>query len=117
MKKSAETDSNCLEILLSALNEELSSVVKDKLLPQIRDEVLSQNKGEIEASDSGPAATQGTVCQAVVPTSGQSSSLVPNGVLENREFFCQQNCIITKLEDAIRKHEQSRLEKTHLKRG
>ena len=111
VKTSTETDSNCLDIFLSALNEELPLAVKDKLLPQIRDEILTQNKGELEAPDhGGPAAIlRSHSSQAVVPISDQSS-LVPNGVLENREFLSQQNSLITKLEDAIRMHEQSRLE-------
>ena len=113
VKKSAETDSNCLEIFLSALNEVLPFVIKDKLLTEIRAEVLNQKKGELEAPDGGPAwrFAAGTVHQAIVPFSGQSSSLVPNGVLENQEFLGRQTSLITKLENAIRKHEQSRLEK------
>ena len=117
VKKSFETDSNCLEIFLSALNEELSFVSGGKLLSEIRDEVLNQKKGELEAPDGGPTqrAVAGTVCQAIVPISGHSSSsLVPNGVLENQEFLSQQKSLITKLEDAIRKHEQTHLEKAHL---
>ena len=112
VKKSTETDRSCLEIFLSALNEELPLAVKDKLLQQIRDEILTQNKGELEAPDhSGPtiSRSQSIRSQAVVPISDQTS-LVPNGVLENREFLSQQNSLITKLEDAIRTHEQSRLE-------
>jgi hypothetical protein len=124
VKTSTEADSRCLDIFLSVLNEELPVVVKDKLLPEIRDEILSQNKlRELEAPDDhlrGPVRSLsqtranrvagGTVCQAIVPISGQLSSLVPNGVLENREFLSQQSSLITKLEDAVRKHEQSRLE-------
>ena len=121
VKTSTETDSRCFEIFLTILSEKLPFLV-NKLLPQIK---VDQSETELEAPDhhDGPVrrsqtrrrqrarkVTSGTACQAIVPISGQSSSLVPNGVLDNQEFVIQQSSLITKLEDAIRKHEQSRSE-------
>ena len=82
VKKSTETDSRCLEILLNILEEQLPHAIKDKLLSEIREE--QENS------------------RAVVP----SFHLVPVPNF-SRETEVVQSSLLGRLEDSIRQHERA----------
>ena len=82
VKKSTETDSRCLEILLNILEEQLPHAIKDKLLSEIREE--QENS------------------RAVVP----SFHLVPVPNV-SRETEVVQGSLLGRLEDSIRQHERA----------
>ena len=93
VKKSTETDSRCLEILLHILAEQLPYIIKDKLLSEIREELKKAS--------------------AVVPSSN-TFHLVPVGNVG--ETAIVQNSLLGRLEDAIRQHEHACTEKNMLEK-
>ena len=93
VKKSTETDSRCLEILLHILAEQLPYVIKDKLLSEIREELKKAS--------------------AVVPSSN-TFDLVPVGNVG--ETAIVQKSLLGRLEDAIRQHEHACTEKSMLEK-
>ena len=93
VKKSTETDSRCLEILLHILAEQLPYIIKDKLLSEIREELKKSS--------------------AVVPSSN-TFHLVPVGNVG--ETAIVQNSLLGRLEDAIRQHEHACTEKNMLEK-
>ena len=86
VKKSTETDSRCLELLLNILEEQLPYAIKDKLLSEMREE---------QKNASAPLS-------AVVPR----SHLVPLQVAF-REREVVQGSLLGRLEDSIRQHERA----------
>ena len=97
VKKSTETDSRCLEILLNILDQQLPRTIKEKLLSEIRKE-LNENAN---------------ICRAVVPSS-QTALLVPSEDVP-RESVSLQNSLLGKFEDSIRQHEQKVKDETRIK--
>ena len=93
VKKSTETDSRCLEILLHILAEQLPYVIKDKLLSEIREELKK--------------------VRAVVPSSN-TFHVVPVGNVG--ETAIVQKSLLGRLEDAIRQHEHACTEKSMLEK-
>ena len=96
IKKSTETDSRCLEILLSILDQQLPHGIKDKLLSAIRKELTERDNS----------------CRAVVPLS-QNSQLVASGDFP-KECAVQQSSLLGRLEDSLRQHERACAEKNLL---
>ena len=96
IKKSTETDSRCLEILLTILDEKLPHGIKDILLSQIRKEI----------------SEKANTCREVVPHSAQlvhvPSEEIPR---ENTAIHTQ---LLGRLEDSIRQHERACTEKNLL---
>ena len=93
VKKSTETDSRCLEILLNILDQELPFAIRDNLLSKIRKELTEK---------ANPS-------RAVVPLS-KAVQQVPLGEL-SKETTLQQSSLLGKLEDSIRQHEHACAEK------
>jgi hypothetical protein len=89
VKKSTETDSSCLEILLNILVRELPFTIREKLLSEIR-------KEQVEKANT---------CKAVVPSS-QTVQPMPSAELP-REYTSLQSSLLGKLEDSIRQHERA----------
>jgi hypothetical protein len=89
VKKSTETDSRCLEILLNILEMELPFTIVEKLLSEIRKE-----QGE-----------KANTCRAVVPSS-QTVQSVPSEELP-RESALVQTILLGKFEDSTRQHEHA----------
>jgi hypothetical protein len=96
VKKSTETDSRCLEILLSILERELPFTIREKLLSEIRKEPVEK----------------ANTCRAVVP-SLQTVQSVPSEELP-RESALVQTTLLGKFEDSIRQHERACAEKREL---
>ena len=96
IKKSTETDSRCLEILLTILDEKLPHGIKDILLSQIRKEI----------------SEKANTCREVVPHSAQlvhvPSEEIPR---ENTAIHTQ---LLGRLEDSIRQHKRACTEKNLL---
>ena len=93
VKKSTETDSRCLEILLNILEQELPFAIRDNLLSKIRKELT------VKANTS----------RAVVPLS-KAVQQVPLGEL-SKETTLQQSFLLGRFEDSIRQHEHACAEK------
>ena len=96
VKKSTETDSRCLEILLTILEEKLPSTIRDNLLTQIRKEITEK----------------ANTCRDVVPLT-HSVQLVPSEQLP-RESTAIHTQLLGRLEDSIRQHERACTEKNLL---
>jgi hypothetical protein len=96
VKKSTETDSRCLEILLNILERELPFTIREKLLSEIR-------KEQVEKANT---------CRTVVPSS-QTVQSVPSEELP-RESALLQTTLLGKFEDSIRQHERACAEKREL---
>jgi chromosome segregation ATPase len=96
VKKSIETDSSCLEILLNILERELPFTIREKLLSEIR-------KEQVEKANT---------CKAVVPSS-QTVQPMPSAELP-REYTSIQSSLLGKFEDSIRQHERSCAERCSL---
>ena len=92
--KSTETDSRCLEILLTVLEEKLPYRIRDNLLSQIRKEI----------------SEKANTCREVVPHSAQ---LVPSEEIP-RESTAIHTQLLGRLEDSIRQHECACTEKNLL---
>jgi DNA repair exonuclease SbcCD ATPase subunit len=98
VKKSIETDSRCLEILLNILERELPFTIREKLLSEIR-------KEQVEKANT---------CRAVVPSS-QTVQPMPSAELHvPREYTSLQSSLLGKLEDSIRQHERACAERGSL---
>ena len=93
VKKSTETDSRCLEILLNILDQELPCAIRVNLLSKIRRELTEK----------------ANTCRAVVPLS-KAVQQVPLGTL-SREIPLQQHSLLGRFEDSIRQHEHACAEK------
>ena len=96
VKKSTETDSGCLEILLKILEEQLPYAIKEKLLSEIRKELTEK----------------ANTCRAVVPPS-QTARLMPTEELP-RESVLHQSSSLGKFEDSVRQHERACAERSVL---
>ena len=96
IEKSTETDSGCLEILLSILEKELPFTIREKLTSEIR-------KEQVEKANT---------CRAVVPSS-QAVQPLPSEELP-REYTSLQSSLLGKLEDSIRQHERACAERGSL---
>ena len=96
VKNSSETDSRCLDILLSILEQELPYASREKLLSEIRKEVTEK----------------ANTCRAVV-SSCQAIQQLPPGQLE-KESALQQSSLLGRFEDSIRQHERACAEKNLL---
>ena len=94
VKTSTETDSRCLEILLTILEEKLPYRTRDNLLSQIRKEI----------------SEKANTCGEVVPHSAQ---LVPSEEIP-RESTAIHTQLLGRLEDSIRQHERACTEKNLL---
>ena len=94
VKTSTETDSRCLEILLTILEEKLPYRIRDNLLSQIRKEI----------------SEKANTCREVVPHSAQ---LVPSEE-RPRESTAIHTQLLGRLEDSIRQHERACTEKSLL---
>ena len=94
VKTSTETDSRCLEILLTILEEKLSYRIRDNLLSQIRKKITEK----------------ANTCREVVPHSAQ---LVPSEEIP-RESTAIHTQLLGRLEDSIRQHERACTEKNLL---
>ena len=93
VKKSTETDSRCLEILLNILEQELPFAIRENLLSKIRKELTEK----------------ANTCRAVVPMSNAVQQ-VPLGEL-SKETTVQQSFLLGKFEDSIRQYEHACAEK------
>ena len=93
VKKSTETDSRCLEILLNILEQELPCAIRENILSKIR-------KGLTEKANTS---------RAVVPLS-KAVQQVPLGEL-SKETTLQQKLLLGRFEDSIRQHEHAYAEK------
>ena len=93
VKKSTETDSRCLEILLNILEQELPFVIRENLLSKIRKELTEK----------------ANTCRAVVPLS-KAVQQVQLGEL-SKETTLQQSALLGRFEDSIRQHEHAFAEK------
>ena len=93
VKKSTETDSRCLEILLNILEQELPYAIRENLLSKIRKELTEK----------------ANTCRAVVPLS-KAVQQVPLGEL-SKETTLQQSALLGRFEDSIRQHEHACAEK------
>ena len=93
VKKSTETDSRCLEILLNILDQELPFAIRENLLSKIRKELTEK----------------ASTCRAVVPLS-KAVQQVPLGEL-SKEIPLQQSALLGRFEDSIRQHEHACAEK------
>ena len=93
VKKSTETDSRCLEILLNILHQELPFAIRENLLSKIRKELTEK----------------ANTCRAVVPLS-KAVQQVPLGEL-SKESTVQQSFLLGRFEDSIRQHEHACAEK------
>ena len=89
VKKSTETDSRCLEILLNILDQELPFAIRENLLSKIRKELTEK----------------ANTCRAVVPLS-KAVQQVPLGEL-SKETTLQQSALLGRFEDSIRQHEHA----------
>ena len=96
VKKSTETDSRCLEILLNILEEQLPYGIRDSLLSAIRKEITEK----------------ANTCKVVVPLS-QNVQLVPTEELP-RESATLHTRLLGKYENSIRQHERACTEKNLL---
>ena len=96
VQNSTETDSRCLEILLSILDEVLPCASRENLLSEIRKEVTEK----------------ANTCKAVVPSS-QAIQQLPPGELA-KESVLQQSALLGRFEDSTRLHEQACAEKNLL---
>ena len=96
VKKSTETDSRCLEILLNILEQELPFAIRENILSKIRKELTEK----------------ANTCRAVVPLS-KAVQQVPLGEL-SKETTLQQSSLLGRFEDSIRQHEHACAEKTLL---
>ena len=94
VKTSTETDSRCLDILLTILEEKLPYRIRDNLLSQIRKEI----------------SEKANTCREVVPHSAQ---LVPSEEIL-RESTAIHSQLLGRLEDSIRQHERACTEKNLL---
>ena len=94
VKTSTETDSRCLEILLTILDEKLPYRIRDNLLSQIRKEI----------------SEKANTCREVVPRSAQ---LVPSEEIP-KESTAIHTQLLGRLEDSIRQHERACTEKNLL---
>ena len=93
VKKSTETDSRCLEILLNILEQELPYAIRENLLSKIRKELTEK----------------ANTCRAVVPLS-KAVQQVPLGEL-SKETTLQQSALLGRLEDSIGQREHACAEK------
>ena len=93
VKKSTETDSRCLEILLNILEQELPFAIRENLLSKIRKELTEK----------------ANTCRAVVPLSNAVQQ-VPLGEL-SKETTLHQSALLGKFEDSIRQYEHACAEK------
>ena len=93
VKKSTETDSRCLEILLNILDQELPFAIRENLLSKIRKELTEK----------------ANTSRAVVPLS-KAVQQVPLGEL-SKETTIQHSALLGRFEDAIRQHEHACAEK------
>jgi chromosome segregation ATPase len=96
IKTSTETDSRCLEILLTILEEKLPFTIRDNLLSKIRKEITEK----------------ANTCRDVVPHSAQLVH-VPSEDLA-RESTAIHTQLLGRLEDSIRQHERACTEKNLL---
>ena len=96
VKKSTETDSRCLEILLNILEQELPFAIRENLLSKIRKELTEK----------------ANTSRAVVPLS-KAVQQVPLGEL-SKETTLQQSALLGRFEDSIRQHEHACAEKNLL---
>ena len=96
VKNSTETDSRCLEIFLSILDEVLPRAIREKLLSEIRKEVTEKVN----------------TCKAVVPSSQAIQQLPPRELA--KESALQQSRQLGRFEDSIRQHERACAEKNLL---
>ena len=95
-KKSTETDSRCLEILLNILDQELPFAIRENLLSKIRKELTEK----------------ANTCRAVVPLS-KAVQQVPLGEF-SKETTLQHSSLLGRFEDSIRQLEHACAEKKHL---
>ena len=93
VKKSTETDSRCLEILLNILEQELPFAIRDNLLSKIRKELTEK----------------ANTCRAVVPLSKAVKQVPPEEL--SKETTLQQSFLLGRFEDSIRQHEHACAEK------
>ena len=93
VKKSTETDSRCLEILLNILDHKLPFAIRENLLSKIRKELTEK----------------ANTSRAVVPLS-KAVQQVPLGEL-SKETTLQQSSLLGRFEDSIRQHEHACAEK------
>ena len=93
VKKSTETDSRCLEILLNILEQELPFAIRENLLSKIRKELTEK----------------ANTSRAVVPLSKAVQQL-PLGEL-SKETTLQHSSLLGRFEDSIRQHEHACAEK------
>ena len=96
VKNSTETDSRCLEIFLSILDEVLPHAIREKLLSEIRKEVTEKVN----------------TCRAVVPSAQAIQQLPPRELA--KESALQQSRQLGRFEDSIRQHERACAEKNLL---
>ena len=96
VKKNTETDSRCLEILLTILEEKLPYRIRDNLLSQIRKEI----------------SEKANTCREVVPHSAQLVH-VPSEEIP-RESTAIHSQLLGRLEESIRQHERACTEKNLL---
>ena len=95
VQNSTETDSMCLEILLSILEQELPHASRVKLLSEIRKEVTEMN-----------------TCRTVAPSTEAIQQLQPGELA--KESALQQSSLLGRYEDSIRQHEHACAEKSLL---
>ena len=93
VKKTTETDSRCLDILLNILEQELPFAIRENLLSKIRKELTEK----------------ANTCRAVVPLS-KAVQQVPLGEL-SKETTLQQSALLGRFEDSIRQREHACVEK------
>ena len=93
VQNSTETDSRCLEIFLSILDEVLPRASREKLLSEIRKEVTEKVN----------------TCKAVVPSAQANQQLQPGELA--KESALQQSSLLGRFEDSIRQHERACAEK------
>ena len=96
VKNCTETDSRCLDILLSILDQKLPHASREKLMSEIRKEVTEKVN----------------TCTAVVPSS-QAIQQLPPGELA-KESALQESSLLGRFEDSIRQHERACAEKNLL---
>ena len=96
VKTSTETDSRCLEILLTVLEEKLPYGIRDNLLSQIRKEITER----------------ANTCREVVPCSAQLVHVPSEDI--SRENTAIHTQLLGRLEDSIRQHERACTEKNLL---
>ena len=98
IQNSTETDSRCLEMFLSILDQELPHASREKLLSEIRKEFEVTEKVN--------------TCKAVVPSAQAIQQLQPGELA--KESALQQSSLLGRFEDSIRQHSHACAEKNLL---